>query len=927
MRERIIVVVLLATLLKTFSFGQQGVLKGTITDEKTGETLIGATVLLEGSTKGSITDFDGNYTIPSIAPGTYNIICSYVSYETQVIKNVKITNEPTELNFVLSEALTALKEVKVVGRANRESEVMLLMEQKKASVIKESIGAQQLANMGVSDAASATTKISGVAKTEGSGDIYVRGLGDRYMSTTMNRLPVPSDNIDKKNINLDIFTTDVINNVGISKTYSTSNYADLTSGNVDVETKILTRDKIFEIGIAGGINTGVLADGVSDNFKATQNYNDISHFGYYKQPYELEESIPQQSWNATTRYSPINHGFSFIAGRRFMLFNREFSVLATAMQSSNAEYREGVYNKYRMNDPNKQFNDVESYRTNINTNGLLNINYAINANHNISYNLLYVHKLEDELYEQGRNKEGYIRDFVPNEEGVFVRDQITKQTQIIINQLIGRHTLSDKNELKWALGYNIVDADEPNRFRNEVAFVPEIDRWKFGRVSNFHIKKSYQEIKDNEINGYINDLIKFADDDDKKLNLTLGADFRIKNRSFNSLSRGVRADIDLVSIATIDNMDEALLDESLYESGALRIDKTLPEDLFDATLSVYAGYADLGFDLNNFSGSFGLRYEIDQIDANWDVNNYIDHTTGRARIGSRSNTYQNVLPALNLKYQLAEKNALRFAASKTITLPEFKEISPFEYVSPEGDVTKGNEELKHSENYNLDVKWEFYPSAKELVSVTGFYKQINDPINLALTRGSSGYFKYDNTGDQATVYGIEIETRFGLVKSKAANRSGLDIILNGTRMWFQQDLLDNFQYNGKTESGLEGASEIIVNGSLHYTNNRKNQFDAAITANYSSDKIFVLGAPESQGDKEFLFNSEIIEKGFTTLDLVLSQEVSERITIKFRARNLLDPTIERTQFIKPTADNPSTEIVNSYKKGINLSLGIKIKLN
>lgn len=927
MRERIIVVLLLTTLIKAIAFGQPGSLKGTITDKVSGETLIGATVLIEGTTTGTITDFDGNYLINNIQPGTYNIVCSYVSYETQTIADVKITAGGSELNFALSEALTALQEVKVVGRANRESETMLLMEQKKASIIKESIGAQQLANMGVSDAAGATTKISGVAKTEGSGDIYVRGLGDRYMSTTLNRLPVPSDDIEKKNINLDLFTTDVINSVSISKTYSVTNYADLTSGNVDVTSKILTKEKVFEIGIAGGVNSNVLADGIFDNFKATQNFNDISYMGYYKQPYELEESITQQSWNPTTRYAPINHGFSFVAGKRLNLFGKELSILTTASQSNTAEYREGVYNKYRMNDPSKLFNDVESYRTKINTTGLLNLNYNLNSDHSIAYNLIYIHKAEDELYEQGRNKDGYIRDFIPYEEGVFVRDQITKQTQIIINQLIGRHSLNAKNEIKWALGYNKVNADEPNRFRNEVAYDPNIDRWKFGRVSNFHIKKSAQEIEDNEINAYINDNISFINSENRRLLLTVGGDFRIKNRSFNSLSRGVRADLDVVSIASIDDMDEALLNESLYESGALKIDNTLPQDLFDATLSVYAAYADLGFQFDKISGSAGLRFEFDQIDANWDVNNYIDHTTGQARIGSRSNTYDKLLPALNIKYQVAERNAIRFAASKTITLPEFKEISPFEYVSPEGDVTKGNEKLKHSENYNADLKWEFYPSAKELVSVTGFYKLINDPINLALTRGSSGYFKYDNTGNQATVYGFEIETRYGIIKPGNSYKPALNFIINGTRMWFEQDLLEYFQYDDKTTSGLEGASEMIVNGSLHYTNNKKNKLDATLTANYSSDKIFALGAPESQGDKNTLFNSEIIEKGFTTLDFVLKQEISDKVSIKFGAKNLLNPTIERSQFIKPTSDNPSTVIVNSYKKGINLSLGIKIKLN
>ncbi|MCG8698384.1 MAG: TonB-dependent receptor, partial [Bacteroidales bacterium] len=906
------------------SLAQMGAISGTIFDQSNNEPLIGATVVITGTTKGTITDFDGNYSIKGLDPGTYSVTMSFVSYETQVHESVEVkAGTESTLNATMEAATTKLNEVKVVSKANRESEAMLLVEQKKATVIKESIGAQQLSSMGVSDAASATTKISGVTQSEGTGDIYVRGLGDRYLSTTMNGLTIPPDDIDKKNINLNLFSTDVISNVSISKTYSVKNYGDLTSGNVDIGTKTLTKGKKLEISIDGGINTGVFADGVFGDFKSTQNSNNISYFGYYNNKYELEESITRQSWNTETGNTPLGHGFSIVAGKKFTLFKKELSVLATGAQSNSSEYRNGIYKKYRMNSLDKSFTGTETFRNKTNNTGLLNLSYEINDNHNISYNGLYVHKLTDELYELGRNKEGYIRDFEPNEQdGVFVRDQNTKTTLLLVNQLIGSHALGLRNEVKWGFGYNMVNADEPNRFRNEVSNNPGLDRWQFGRVSNFHIKKSNQEIKDRELNGYLVDDISIVSQEKKKLKLAVGANFRIKDRAFSSNFKGVEAEQLLVSVASLDNMDEALLDPNYYlpDSG-LSINNSIPTDKFDARLSAYAGFVDLGFEINKISGSLGLRYEIDLLEADWDVGNFVGRT------GERSNTYSNMLPALNIKYQLSDKNAVRFAASKTITLPEFKEISPFEYVTPEGDVIKGNEDLKLSENYNMDLKWEFYPTAKELVSVTGFYKKINDPINLALTRGSSGYFKFDNTGKQATAYGLELEARYGIVKPSESKKSSLYLTVNATKMWFSQDLLEQYQYNGITETGLEGASEFIANGSLDFSNNKKNKFGATLTINYSSDKIFALGAPETQLEKETLFNSEIVEKGFTTLDLVVSKKIVNRVTIKLKAKNLLDPEIKQTQYIKHPKEEPMTEVVRSYKKGINLGLGITIKLD
>jgi outer membrane receptor protein involved in Fe transport len=254
-------------------------------------------------------------------------------------------------------------------------------------------------------------------------------------------------------------------------------------------------------------------------------------------------------------------------------------------------------------------------------------------------------------------------------------------------------------------------------------------------------------------------------------------------------------------------------------------------------------------------------------------------------------------------------------------------LSPFEYVSPTGHVTKGNPELKKSVNYNFDVKWELFPTTKELVSVTAFYKQINDPINLAQTRGSSGNFIFENTGDKADVYGFELETRFDIIKAENTGMPELNLTVNATKMWFNQDLFEEFQYNNKTETGLQGASDFIANGILSFSNNKENEFAATISGNYSSDKILALGAPEDFENSATLFNNEIIEKGFATLDLILLKELSETISLKFTGKNLLNPEIKQTQDIKPFTGEPFTATVSSYKKGIELSLGVKITLN
>ena len=202
----------------------KGTLTGLLTDKETNnEPLPFANVLIKGTTIGTTTDFDGKYSI-QVPAGTHTIEFSFLGYKSvEKSFTIKAGETLTISQLMSAEEGVALDDVVIKTTTSKEKESALLLKQKKANVIVESIGAERLTKTGVSNASNATTKISGVTKSEGTGDIYVRGLGDRYLSTTMNGLPIPSDNVDNKNINLSLFPTSIIENVGISKTYATSN--------------------------------------------------------------------------------------------------------------------------------------------------------------------------------------------------------------------------------------------------------------------------------------------------------------------------------------------------------------------------------------------------------------------------------------------------------------------------------------------------------------------------------------------------------------------------------------------------------------------------------------------------------------------------------------------------------------------------------
>ncbi len=889
-----------------------GSVVGKLTDkEYNNEPLAFANVLIKGTTKGTTSDFDGLYTFEALEAGSYSLIFSFVGYETQEIAIQIADGKATEVNVQMSASAASLDEVVITTTTKRESETALLLEQKKAVVIKESIGAERLSKIGVSDAASATTKISGVTKSEGSGEIYIRGLGDRYLSTTMNGLPIPSDDVENKNINLNLFSTNIIENVGISKTYSTSSYADQTSGNVDVASKEYSK-KGLSISIGSGYNTNVI--GLEGGFKRSIATEDVT-LGFHKKQYALVDLITRQGWDPVDQKNTGNYNFSLSGGRKFEILGKKLAVFVAGSHSKSYNYQEGVFRSYRSNILDNEFTDTESFGSNINSTGYVNLRLKLNSNHKIKISSLSVNKSTDNVYEQGRNGLGYVFDQDPQENGAFVRDQNFKQTTMLVNQINGEHRIKENNKLKWGAGYNYVLAQEPNRIRNE-ANILDANTVQYAHVGDFQQRKSNQKIEDIEYNAFIKDEISFGkmdEDENQPFKLHFGANLRKKDRVFSSLFIGVRARD--FQVASVDNFSSTFTEANFSNGLVLR---ERDADRYDADLTITSGFASLDFGLNKkFSGNIGVRYERDEINVLWDVANFV------GRVGSISKEYTEFYPSANLKYELNEKHFLRFATSLTQTLPEFKELAPFEYVSPTGRVTRGDPNLEKSDVFNVDLKWEFFPKKSELISATTFYKQIKNPINLALTRGSAGIFQYSNTGDKANVFGIELETRLNLIENED-EKSILNFNANVTKMWFNQDLLEAFQYKGVTQSDLQGASDLILNGSLSYNNQKEKAFIATLTGNYASDKIFALGSPEDFTNSAVLYNDEIIEKGFFTMDLVVSKKITEKLLLKFVGKNLLNPDIDQTQIIRNINTGIETnETVSSYKKGSLLSLNVK----
>lgn len=930
MKHYLTILLLLATAILS---AQTGTVEGSLTDKTfNNEPLAFASVFLKGTEKGAQSDFDGNYVIENVPVGTYSLEISYVGYETVVIPNVLIEADKfTRIDAGVGQSAAVLDDVVIKVQTSRERETALLLDQQKATVVKESIGAQEMSKLGISDASTATTKISGVNRTEGSGDIFVRGLGDRYLYTTLNGLPIPSDDIEKKNIDLGLFSTRLIQSVAVSKTTSSNVSADQSSGNIDINTKELSGSELLEIKGSTSVNSNVMESGVFDNFKVSPNQEDVT-LGVYVREGNPGSNILGQSWTPGTEDLPVNNSISFSAGKKF---GDKLKVLITAGQRSNYEYRNGVFRQFRSNFIDDSIPDAITWKKTVATSGLLNARFKANDKNTLKFNTLVINKVEDNVFEGGRAGTSTIFEETDEMEIApdgnifyqFIRDQNTKKTLLSVTQLIGEHEIGEKNTLDWAVGYNFLSADEPNRIRNEVNITSD-NFIQLGRTGGFQQRKSIQKIEDVEYNGRISNLLKVYDSETDIFHINFGANYRNKTRDFGSQFVGVEETFtnalnptsidDITGIFTQTNFDNNLLDFN-----------TLRPDLYEGKLQSIAGFVDFIGKLGALSVQTGLRIQKDDIDVNFDVGNF------PGRLGETTKDYNRLYPSINLKYAINEKHSVRLANSITRTLPEFKEIAPFEYVSPTGQVTRGNPDIDASNNFNYDVKWEFFPSKDQLFSVTGFYKKIEDPINRVQDRGSAGIFSYFNSGEKAEVYGVELEGRVNILGGgEEDDQPKLRVNFNASRMWHEQDLKDvideatgtlirSFKYKGIDKTELQGASDWIVNTSINFDTNTENPLEASLVGNYASDRVFALGAAEIQSSSDTNYNDAIVENGFVTLDLILNKRFGEHWKVGLNAKNLLNPEIKRTQLVRPSTTGIETnETVLSYTRGMQIGLNL-----
>lgn len=895
------------------AFAQKGMINGLVTDKDlNNEPLPFANIVIKGTTIGTTTDMNGNFTL-KVDPGNYTVEFSFLGYETQTQNITIAANETKSINKSLGAGSYTLKDVVVQSTVNRQKESALLLDQKNAVEIKQNIGAQELSRKGITDVAGAVAKTTGVTRQEGTGNIYVRGLGDRYNSSTMNGLPIPSNDAEKKNIALDIFPTDIVEYVSIDKVYNSRLYGDYAGGNIDIVSKDFKGKSFFKIDMGMNANSNAIKE---KNFRL---HSVPNAFGFSKSniPNNPLSQYNYRSMSMDTK-TPFAGSLGISAGKSWEIGDEgKFTAFFTgSIGSDYMSIDEGKANASISGNGviNKEYRSFESFNYATNTTGLLNLGYKINNRNKVQFNSLFINSSKQSTEEL----RGRVVDLANDGNGL-LRINLYKKTSLFVNQLLGEHKFGERTKLNWAIGFNKVIDDQPDRMWNFFNETPT--GYVINSQSAPNNNRYWQHLDETEMNGSfsVDHKVFKTDEGDYKGKFTVGYNGRMKTRDFEATQFNLKAiapyTSTIVDPTNIDsffnagNFASGMFQISTFRGGPQVPSATSPQ-VYSGDLDIHAGFASFEYQFNpRLTAVFGVRGEL--------IKQFVDYNTALLT-GENQLNKTALLPNLNVKYELTEKQNLRFAFSKNYTLPQFKERAPFSY-ERFTQATFGNPNLYESDNYNLDIKWEMFPKSEEIISFTAFGKYIVNPMNEITVNSSTNDISYANTGDYGYALGGELELRKILYTLDTENSQKLSGGLNVSYLHSTQELnKDKVRKENRFEAdftnskdAFSGASDWLANADVSYFkewNNKKSNFTATVSYNFFSDRIFALGTMQ---------RGNLVDKSVGTLDFILKTKLGENFGINLTARNLTNSEIRQVQ------ENPSGDVLSqTYKKGLGIGLGI-----
>lgn len=942
--------------LSISAYSQSGIIRGNVIDDLTGEGLIGVTVVVKGTTNGAVTDFEGDFEL-KLAPGSYDLQISFVSFETITITGVASrSGEVTLLQGVrLKESVEELEAVTVTAEVIRNSETALLTVKRKSANLLDGVSSANFKKIGDSDASEAVKRVTGVS-VEGGKYVYVRGLGDRYTKTTLNNVDIPGLDPDRNSLQMDIFPTNLIDNMVVLKSSIAEMPADFTGGVVNIETKDFPDERIFNLSASIGYNPSMhfnsnylTYQGGARDFLGYDN-------GARALPAEARgEEIPSPtSGHSETEVNAFMNRFNPTLGATrqtsFMDYSLGLSladqkqlgadrklgyIFSVSYKSATRFYDDVIYGEYqRQNDPT-----------------VYEMRYATLQNGSVGENSVLLGGLGGLAFKTRTSKlkltlmhlqngESRAGQFAIDNDGQAVgqsgylatSDNLEYNQRGLTNILLNgeHHTADGSWKIDWRLSPTFSNINDPD-IRKTTNTFSAVDSSFFDAGAGGMPSRIWRYLDEVNLVGKV-DVTREYEILGESAKLKFGFSHIYKQRDYEILSYNVKARGREPEFNPDPN---SLLDqENLFPNGNLyyQSGNTIPNpNAYNSNVNNTGIYLSNEFTpFERLKAVLGIRGE-----------KYVQRHTGRdvsyATLGEGNNLVNekvldafDLFPSANLIYTLGEQQNLRFSYSRTIARPSFKELSFAQILDPiTNRIFNGglfsysgwDGKLSETRIDNFDIRWELFMKKGQLLSLSGFYKSFDNPIELVRIpeQQTSTEYQPRNVGDGRLI-GAEVELRKSL-DFISYSLENFSLSGNFTFVRSQIDMSEkefmsrkNFEKEGETISDtrqMSGQAPYILNGGLAYENNELG-LDAGVFYNVKGPTLTIVGGG--------LF-PDVFAQPFHSLNFNFNKTFGpgRKSSVNLNVSNLLNDTREEV-YSGYRAEN---QYFTRYSPNTSLSIGLK----
>lgn len=923
------------------------------------ETLVGASVWLEGTGRGVVTDLDGNFLLKDVPEGDHLLVVSYIGYQSQRTTVRVVGNTTAVVNVPLTQDTEQLGEVVVTGEIPVEyapirtsTEVSMISSIKAETGIVTGISNQQISSSLDRDAADVMQRVPGVNLMNNF--VLVRGLSQRYTMTYINGMMAPSTEEDQRAFSFNLLPSGLIDQILVYKSPAPELQGGFAGGVVKVSTKQSTTARRFQVSLSGQYRAGSsFEDGYTNSGSSG---NDWLGFGledrmYDDRMYDPDFNWPGGNWYAirdlTLKYPKpydleknhtdfdkrlrINYYDSWKI-RKIRLNNLTSLGYTGQSQFITGETNGNIIPQNSPQQAEEEASDWEAvdslYNRQVRLSALQTLGLKLSNQHRVEFTGFFNRSVDDAT--NIRDKESYAsnNNSVRNREVNYeyrVQDLATAQ-------LSGEHEMGI-HQVNWRVGKNYTSQKAPD-IQNHTFGIPD-STYAYGvyqiRGVTDRVLRRGSFFTDEEGTSYGLDYrVKLWNE----LLLKAGGMYQVQERSFESWYYFLDNSAGSYSTGPIEqpwyHLSEIVNDSLVVDPGdvdgdgvtdGIYIGRDFSEGVFQVDNTYRAGYVgmEIPFLDKKFQVNAGLRYEAyerhlyDELGRELITSEGFDRTTGQPKGDTLTEGSEQTywLPSAGINWNIQDNMRLTTSYGKTIDRPAYRETAPYGYYDfAQNRRYYGNAGLKDATIHNFDLRWEYYPTPGEFIAFGLFYKNMKNIIEEAdqtSTANQTGYrYIYYINSPEASVKGLEIEVRrnLGFIPWKPLRY--LSVIANYALMQNKLAAIKdtvNVPGDGKSRPFVGGAP-YVLNANLYFEHPDWGT-TFSVLVNSIGQRLVAAAGPRV---------SPIYELGRTTLDLVWKQRITSFLSLKAGVQNLLDAKIlrYRDQNMDGRFDEEKIQAVNYY---------------